>query len=198
VKRVYMPPCSTPGSVGSPISHSQCKWPSGAASKTLTTLDVLPDSLGNLALVRIVDVLSLLVAAGGAEAALIVHGALQCVTLPSEDVVTVLTEAGRVAGAKKEGLRAIFWPLGLVVELCCIPDDLYTGLVDVPATRFVSKWPLYLEHQLRNLDWMTSRTVTGGKEGRRPALGIRDVVLVVRAVEILSIPAPDKGFSIPS
>ena len=47
----------------------------------------------------------------------------------------------------------------------------------------------YLEHELGNLHGMTSRAISSRKEIRRAGGRVGDVVDVVRAVEVLSIPA---------
>jgi len=72
----------------------------------------------------------------------------------------------------KRLLLRIRGPLSLVVELCRVPDN--------------------FEHDLRNLHWVGRGAVAAdagsGKESW-PVLGIRDVRLVVRAVEVYAVPA---------
>lgn len=77
----------------------------------------------------------------------IIHSFLKRSILPAEDIVAVLSVPGVVAGTQVEGLRAVGGPVGLVVELSGIPNDLSS----VSITR---GWGLvtYLEHDLWNLD----------------------------------------------
>ena len=58
------------------------------------------------------------------KASIIVHSSLQSIALPAEDVVSVLAVASRVTRTEDEGLRAVSWPFGFVVESCGVPDDL--------------------------------------------------------------------------
>jgi hypothetical protein len=55
-------------------------------AKSLTTIDVLLHCLGDLALLGCRDILALLVSASSAEAAVVIHSALERVALPAEDV----------------------------------------------------------------------------------------------------------------
>lgn len=96
--------------------------------------------------------------AGRAHAAGHVHGSLEGIVLPAENVVCVLAVPGVVPEAEVEGLRAVCGPQRLVVEL--------------------SRVPHHLEHELRDVDGMCGRT------GRRLAnevdwatRGIRNVIL---------------------
>jgi len=108
-------------------------------------------------------------AALGAEAAALVHGLLERVVLPAEDVVTVLAEAGVVAHREIEGL-ARRRPERPVVELGCVPD--------------------HLVHELRDLDWVSRRAgAWSAEEVGRARVGVGDVVLVVGRVKVLAVPA---------
>jgi len=71
-----------------------------------------------------VDGLGLEAAALGAHAPAGVHGLLERITLPAEDVIGVLAVAGLVARAQVERLRAVLGPGRLVVEAGGVPDDL--------------------------------------------------------------------------
>lgn len=73
-----------------------------------------------------------------------------------------------VTHAEDKRLRAVRGPLALVVELPRVPHD--------------------LEEQLRNLDRMSGWAWGSRLEGA--ANGIRDVALVVRAVQVDAVPAP--------
>ena len=122
------------------------------------------------ALLRLSDLLGLEVLAAGTHAAGSVHGLLEGVALPAEDVVGVLAETGRVAGGEDERLGTVGGPLGLVVEGGGVPD--------------------HLVHELGNADGVGGGAGTaqaeevGGTGGR-----VGDVVLVVGAVEVLAVPA---------
>lgn len=103
-------------------------------------------------------------------AARCVHGALKSITLPAKDVIGMLTIAGLVTGGESKRLLSVGWPFSLVVELGGIPDNLV--------------------HQLGNADRVGGRAVaTKTQESGGTADGIGNVVLVVGAVQVLSIPA---------
>jgi len=60
-------------------------------------------------------------------------------------------------------------PEGLIVELGSVPDN--------------------FQHELRDLDGMRGRTVSGREKSRRSAARVRDVGFMVRGVEVLAVPA---------
>lgn len=77
-------------------------------------------------LVSNIRLLSLQATTAGTHATFgVVHSLLKRIVLPAKDVIAVLAETGIVARAKVEGLRAIGRPVGLVVELPGVPDNLY-------------------------------------------------------------------------
>ncbi len=136
----------------------------------LTAVVVLDSLRADGALLGHVDGLGLETGALGTHAAAGVHGLLEGIALPAEDVIGVLAVAGVVTRAEVEGLRAIGGPLRLVVELGGIPDNLV--------------------HQLRDPDGVRRRARAAQAEevgGARRRVG--DVVLVVIGVEVLAIPA---------
>ncbi len=90
----------------------------------LTAFDVLVDRLSDVTLLSSINLLSLLVATDSTEAAIGIHGSLKCVTLPTKDIIAVLTVTGMVSSAEIERLGAIRWPLRLVIKLGSIPNDL--------------------------------------------------------------------------
>jgi hypothetical protein len=104
--------------------------------------------------------------ASGVEVTVVVHGLLQAVTLPAEDVVTVRGSATNVHGVNKWG-RAIRRPQVLIGKLVDVPHELV--------------------HDLRKLDgmarWASTTTVSTS------SLTISYVALVVRRVEVLAVPA---------
>jgi hypothetical protein len=67
----------------------------------------------------------------------------------------MLSIASGVACAKNEGLRAVGGPVGFVVELRCVPDDLW-GLSVQEVIGGLSKERErgieYLKHDLRDMD----------------------------------------------
>jgi hypothetical protein len=67
--------------------------------------------------------------ASSAETAVVVHGLLEGVTLPTKYIISMLTVACFVSGAEQEGLGAILRPVILIVELGGVPDDLTVMLV---------------------------------------------------------------------
>lgn len=85
---------------------------------------VLLDGSLHAALSGIRNCLRLEARALGTHAPRSVHGALKRITLPSEDVVSVLSQSCVVAGAEIEWLRSVCWPLLLVVKLGSVPDNL--------------------------------------------------------------------------
>jgi len=101
----------------------------------------------------------------GLEHAGRVHCALERVTLPAEEVICVGTVALVVTHAQEERIRAILGPHG--VELSCIPQSLIG----------------YLWHT----NWVRGWARTRGLEGS--LYSVKHVRLVVRAVQILAIPA---------
>jgi hypothetical protein len=129
--------------------------------------------LGVLAL-GAVDGLGVLLAlegAAGVAGALGVHGLLEGVALPAEQVVAVDAHARLVAHAPEEGLAAVGRPVLLVVELPGVEHDLV--------------------HDLRDLDRVRSRARAARLEGARGRVG--DVRLVVGRVERLAVPARREG-----
>jgi hypothetical protein len=90
----------------------------------LTSISILNNGLPDSTLIGNVDFLGLEVTASSAEAAGGVHCLLEGIALPAKYVIAVLTIAGVISGAKIKGLGAILWPVGLVVELGGVPDDL--------------------------------------------------------------------------
>lgn len=129
-------------------------------------VDILRSLL--LLVASVVDIGALFVDAGrGAvlvEVAVLVHGLLERVTLPAEDVVAV---GGRTSGVHgvNEGVAA--GPCALVKEGGYVPHDLV--------------------HDLGKLDGVRGRaatTASGAGTG-----GVVDVALVVGAVEVLAVPA---------
>lgn len=133
------------------------------------TFDILTDRLLDLALVRRRNILALLVSASGAETTIGIHGPLERIALPPKDVVAVLAVPRLVTRRQHKRLRAIGWPLSLVVELGRVPDN--------------------LKHELRNFDGVTGRAVSGRQEVGGAGGGICDVILVVGRVEVLPVPA---------
>ena len=97
-----------------------------------------------------------------------VHGLLQSVTLPTEDIVSMSPIARRIAHAKDERLRAIFRPVIWIVECARVPSDLIQNL--------------------RNMYWVRCRAWSACLE--RPVDGVCDVALVIRRIEVDSIPTP--------
>lgn len=158
---------------------------------TLTSFNVLLDCIFNHAFVGLLSGLRLHTGACISSASL-VKRVLQSITLPSEQVVAVpgvaspvitvskpsscktLTAGSRryslISHAVDERLGPICGPVGLVVEL--------------------SRVPHHLVHHLRKLDgvagWAWARRLEG------PAAGVCHVGLVVRAVDIHSIPTPSE------
>jgi len=130
----------------------------------LTAIDVLLDGALNGTLVGLVDGLGL--EAGGGQAGL-VHGALERITLPAKEVITVSAETLVVIEAPDERLRAISGPERLVVESGGVPH----GLVG----------------NLGHADGVSGWASTGVDEAS--LYGVVHMVLVVGAVEILAVPA---------
>ena len=117
-----------------------------------------------------VDALPPEVSALGAEAAGSVHGRLERLVLPAENVIGVLAEARRVTHREHEGLGAILGPLRLVVEAGSVPVD------------FV--------HELRDANGVSIRAVTAKAEESGGTVDrVRNVVLVVGGVEVFAVPA---------
>ena len=104
--------------------------------------------------------------ARGVEVAVVVHGLLERVALPAEDVVTVCSGSANVHRVH-EWVGAVGGPESLVGELPHVPHDLV--------------------HDLGKLDgvagWAGAAAVGAG------ALAVGDVRLVVRGVEVLAVPA---------
>ena len=103
--------------------------------------------------------------------ALGVHGLLEGIPLPAKQVIAVNTIAGVVTMAPVEGLRPVGGPLGLVIELARVIHDLV--------------------HDLGDLDGMGRRAGAAALKGTRGR--VRDVRLVVWAVDVLAVPARREG-----
>ena len=87
---------------------------------------LLHDSLDG-ATVTYIGLLRLQASAEGAHAAFsLVHSLLKRLVLPSKDVVTVLAEARGVTSAENKWLRTISRPVGFVVEVTGVPNDLWS------------------------------------------------------------------------
>jgi hypothetical protein len=124
---IYMP---VPGSLSIPVTNVSYALSSGKKGRPLTAIVVLVHHALHLALLGLVDRLPGQVCTLGAHAPGGVHGLLQRVALPAKDVVGVLAQAGVVAGAEHEGLRAVRWPQRLVVEGRRVPHNLVHKLRD--------------------------------------------------------------------
>jgi hypothetical protein len=121
-------------------------------------IGVLVDSPRHLARIASVGLLSLEAPTVGTHATLrIVHGLLQRIVLPAEHVITVLAEASGVACAEDEGLRTVGGPIGFIVELRGVPDNLQLLLALLSACGAMET---HLKHDLWDLHWMRGRTVT--------------------------------------
>jgi len=106
------------------VSVSHIFKTTGSSLSKLTAFGIFFHRLLNLALICDTDVLSLKSAAVCGKAAIRIHGLLQRVVFPAEDVVSVLSVAGGVACAQNEGLGAVCGPVCLVVELGGVPYNL--------------------------------------------------------------------------
>lgn len=105
---------------------------------TAITSNILLNKRLDRARPRLVDSLGLEAGTTSSHAAGGIHGLLERIALPPEDVVAVLAETGVVARGEDEGLGSVGRPLGLVVELGRVPD--------------------HLVHELRNPDRVRGRT----------------------------------------
>lgn len=90
----------------------------------------LVNSRGNLALLSSIDRLVFEILALGTHAVRCIHALLELIVLPAENVVAVLSEAGVVAVAEVERLRAVGGPEALVVEWGSVPDNFVHELRD--------------------------------------------------------------------
>jgi hypothetical protein len=88
----------------------------------------------------------------------IIHSLLERVVFPAKDVVAVLAVTCVVAGAEVEWLRAVGGPVGLIVELAGVPDDLSTISNDFWIS---TKGSIYLEHDLGDGDGVGRRALSG-------------------------------------
>ena len=96
----------------------------------LTSFHVLHDGFLDGAPVGSRNILRFLVPACGAEATVGIHGTLQRVSLPAEDVVAMLAVARRVSRREHKRLRAVRRPVGGIVEGGSIPDNLgYVSMI---------------------------------------------------------------------
>jgi hypothetical protein len=158
-------------------TSAQCTSTILRVQEILTSIKVLPNPTLNTAAVASRHRLGLKPTTARAHAPLgLIHGLLQAIPLPAKHIVTMLSVARVVARGEVEGLRAVGGPVGLVVELPRVPHD--------------------LEHDLRNPDGMRGRAGAAGAgagEGRGTVGWVGDVRFVVRAVEVLAVPAAGGG-----
>lgn len=98
--------------------------------------------------------------------AVAVHGALESIALPAEQVVAVDTVARVVSHGPVEGLGAVLGPIRKVVELASVEHDLI--------------------HDLRDLNRVRRRACAAHLER---ACRVGDVRLVVWRVQVLAVPA---------
>ena len=89
-----------------------------------------------------------------------VHGALESITLPAEEVISVKAKTSLVTHAPEEGLRAILGPLRLVVE----------GSSVVPGTVSLVLGEIYGDMALETymISYMTWGILTGWVDGQAP------------------------------
>lgn len=90
-------------------------------------INILPNSLLNLTLIGRRNILTLLFPTRSTKTPIIIHSSLQRIALPAKYVVAVLAVTCVVAGAEVEGLATVGGPVGFVVELGGVPDDLELG-----------------------------------------------------------------------
>lgn len=136
---------------------------------TLVITNTLLEGLGLEAGIRLGLVLAL-EGRAAVVSTVAVHGLLEGVVLPAEEVIAVNAVARVVAEAPVEGLGAVGGPLGLVVKLARVENDLV--------------------HDLRDLDWVRAGAGGAHLEG---AVGISNVRLVVGRVCVLAIPTRGEG-----
>lgn len=185
----------------------------------LTSINLFADEVLNSALIGLRHGLLLDRAAAVIEALGLVHGALQCVTLPAEHVIGVGTGRSTLE-APQEGIP-VLRGIPKTVERCCVPCDFecYPLILDLAYTRFggvmwafqeLSSWGNDLGAQeLRSLHklwapfeelsmlwddllWDSDRVGVGALWSIVEVLRVDGVVhvrLVIGAVEVLAIPA---------
>ena len=136
----------------------------------LTSFLIFADNLFDGTSFGFVDLLNICLATlASTKAARGIHRALETVILPAEDVISVLTISGVVTCAQDKWLSSCR-PVCLIVELGGIPD--------------------YFVHELRDADRVSGWACSSQcKEVRWVADWICDVILVIRRVEIDTIPA---------
>jgi hypothetical protein len=87
---------------------------------------------GHSALIARIRLLRLQATTVCAHAALgIIHSLLERVILPTEDVIPMLTETSGVSGTEDKWLSAVGGPIGLVVKIASVPDDLQWRLTSM-------------------------------------------------------------------
>ena len=154
-----------PGRWSSPVDRSvSLKTQDKIVNRALTAIDFFVDSVSDFALVCLSYALN---SQAIAEQRLRVHSPLKSIALPSKEIIAVCTIAYAVIVAPHEGLRAVLWPKRPVVELRGVPHG--------------------LKGHLRCTNGMGRRTRTSGNES--PPVCVVHVVLVVRGVKVLAIPA---------
>jgi hypothetical protein len=108
------------------ITNTTLHWHTLHTGKILhPTIRILIHTSLDNALVARIRLLLLQASASRTHTALsIIHSLLERVVFPPKDVVPVLAVTRVVAGAEVEWLRAVCGPIGLVVELAGVPDNL--------------------------------------------------------------------------
>lgn len=97
-----------------------------------------------------------------------VHGLLKRISLPAEEVVSMRGVALLISGAPDEWLGSIGGPVGLVVELSCIPKS--------------------FKGDLGQSNGMRCGARAGGSESTVLCC-CKHVILVIGAIEVYSVPA---------
>ncbi len=136
-----------------------------AISMLLTAIEIFVHHVTNLALVTHCRALGLQCRCR--DVSMTIHGLLERIVLPAEHVVGVRRIATGVAVGPEERLTSVCWPICLVVEGPGIPDS--------------------LEEDLWDFDGVGRRA--GAPRLERARDRIRDVICVVRRVQVDAVPA---------
>jgi hypothetical protein len=120
-----------------------------------------------------------------------VHASLQCVALPSEQVVAVLTVSGpRVKSVPTCGTRRKWLRYEGYSEILLVAKAVNERLVAILEIFGIIECrgvPLHLVHELRDSDWVRTGTSRAGKYSS--ARRVRHVTTVIGAIQVLPIPA---------
>lgn len=151
----------------------------------LTTINILAHNRLLRALIHILNTLRLRPTRRTINITRRIKNVLQHIVFPAEDIVGVVGVSGSIAERPDEGLGAVEWPVGRVVELACVPDYFEHYLGGADAERgLVSQRELGRKNQ----EGLRMRSRAGSCALECPGLWIAHMRHMIRTIQIDTVP----------